>query len=132
MSSNCPSSNTNANRLLSSEEFAVVEWLLQHGNGEHSRFLHQLQQARVVELCPCGCASISFSINGKRPKKEAHMNILADYQWQDDRGHLFGAFVFERDGLLAGLELWSIDGQSTPATMPLIDRLVPFGSTFSS
>jgi hypothetical protein len=31
------------------------------------------------------------------------MRVLSDDQWRNNRGHLFGAFVFEHDGLLAGL-----------------------------
>lgn len=114
-------------RPLTPDESAVVRWLLEHGEGDHSGFLVQLKHARVARLCACGCASIDFSIDGKRPRHLA-MRALSDYEWRNDHGHLCGAFVFEQDGLLAGLDLWSIDGQSTPDAMPPIERLVPQGS----
>ncbi|MBB5207998.1 hypothetical protein [Chiayiivirga flava] len=120
-------SNLAIDRPLAPDELAVVRWLLAHGTGDNSAFLEQLQLARVTGRCGCGCASIDFSINGKRPADPA-VRILSDYQWSTEQGHLCGAFVFEQDGLLGGLELWSIDGQSTPDTMPPIERLVPFGS----
>lgn len=104
-----------------------MQWLLEHGAGDNSSYLEQLGHARVARLCGCGCASIDFSINGKRPQNFA-MRVLSDYQWRNSQGHLFGAFVFEQDGLLAGLDLWSIDGQSTPDSMPPLESLVPFGS----
>jgi hypothetical protein len=116
--------NIEVDRLLTTEERSVVHWLLEHGDGENSAFLAQLEQARVSRLCTCGCASIDFSINGKRPKTFG-MRVLSDYQWRSEQGHLCGAFVFEQDGLLAGLDLWSIDGQSTPDAMPPIESLVP-------
>jgi hypothetical protein len=53
------------------------------------------------------------------------MTTIADFHWRSDKGHLQGAYVFERHGLLAGLDLWSIDGQSMPDAMPPIDMLVP-------
>ena len=56
------------------------------------------------------------------------MRTLSDYQWRDEHGNLFGVFVFEQDGLLAGLDLWSIDGQSNPNVIPHVAQLVPFGS----
>jgi hypothetical protein len=56
------------------------------------------------------------------------MRVLSDFQWKDAKGHLFGAFVFERDDLLAGLDLWSIDGQATAAELPPIESLIPYGT----
>lgn len=93
----------------------------------NAKFLEQLGRARVASLCSCGCASIGFAVSGKRPGYLT-MRTLSDYQWVDDHGHLFGAYVFERNGLLAGLDLWSIDGLSTPAAMPAIARLVPLSA----
>jgi hypothetical protein len=120
-------SNVEVDRPLAPDELAVVQWLLEHGDGDNSEFLEQLNHARVTRLCGCGCASIDFSINGKRPQNLV-MDTRSDHQWRNDHGHLFGAFVFVQDGLLAGLDLWSIDGQSTPEALPPLDRLVPFGS----
>ncbi|MQP76356.1 hypothetical protein CQ393_10700 [Stenotrophomonas sp. MYb238] len=105
----------------------MIRWLLEHGDGDNTAFLAQLNHARVIRLCACGCASIGLSINGKRPK-DLGMQVLSDFMWQDSQGHLFGAFVFEQDSLLAGLDLWSIDGQSIPDAMPPIEGLVPYGS----
>jgi hypothetical protein len=113
-------------RPLAPDEFAVIRWLLEHGNGDNSAFLEQLNHARVARLCRCGCASIDLSIDGRRPAHLA-MRVLSDYQWRNDLGHRFGAFVFEQDGLLAGLDLWSIDGESTPDSIPAIESLVPYG-----
>lgn len=124
---NHASSPIETDRPLSAEEHTVVQWLLEHGDADNADFLDQLAQARVAHLCRCGCASIGFAIDDKRPRHFA-MRVLSDYQWRDEHGHLFGAFVFEQDGLLAGLDLWSIDGRSTPRAMPPIEQLVPFGS----
>ena len=120
-------SATDVDRPLTSSEYSVVRWLLEHGDGDNSAFLEQLESARVAGLCGCGCASIDFAINGRRPKQFA-MRTLSDYQWRTDEGLLCGAFVFEQDGLLAGLDLWSVDGQSTPDAMPSIESLIPYGS----
>jgi len=124
---NHTSSNIEIDRPLTSEERSVVQWLLEHGDADNAKFLEQLEQARVASLCGCGCASIDFAVGGKRPIHSA-IRVLSDYQWRDGHGHLFGAYVFEQDGLLAGLDLWSIDGQSTPTAMPPIARLVPLGT----
>jgi len=119
--------NTDIDRSLTPRELDVIQWLLQHGDQDNAEFLEQLKDARVAQLCGCGCASIDLSINGKRPERFA-MRVLSDFAWRNEQGHLFGAFVFEQDGQLAGLDLWSIDGQSTPDALPAIERLVPYES----
>ena len=124
---NHTSSKTETDRPLSTDEHTIVQWLLEHGDGDNAKFLEQLERARVARLCDCGCASVDFSVNGKRPQHFA-MRTLSDYQWRDEHGNLFGVFVFEQDGLLAGLDLWSIDGQSNPNVIPHVAQLVPFGS----
>ena len=119
-------SSIEVDRPLSGQERSTVRWLLEHGDGDNAEFLRQLENARVVRLCTCGCASIDFSISGSRPTQPA-MRVLSDYQWRTDDGHLCGAFVFEQACLLAGLDLYSIDGQTTPDAMPPIRDLFPYG-----
>ncbi len=53
------------------------------------------------------------------------MQVLGDFQWKNSAGHLFGAFVFEQDGLLAGLDLWSVDGLEIPRALPDPAQLIP-------
>ncbi|QBB72067.1 hypothetical protein ELE36_17785 [Pseudolysobacter antarcticus] len=111
--------------LMTGAEFVLVQWLLMNGDADAAAYLPQLELAKVSSCCACGCASINFSICGER-SENAGMKILSDFRWQDDRGNLFGAFVFACDSLLAGLEVWSIDGEAAPTILPSISLLVPF------
>ena len=81
----------------------------------------EVEHVRVVSRCGCGCASIDF-LNSPR----APMEILSEHKWQTAAGHLFGVFAFAKEGRLAGLEVWSIDGQATPTELPATSSLVPF------
>jgi hypothetical protein len=114
-------------RELSAEERGLTDWLLRHGAAEGIDFLTQLEHAKVIGHCNCGCASIDFSIDGRRPKTFG-MRVLSDFQWKDEQGRLFGAIVFEQDDLLAGLDLWSIDGIATAYVLPSVEALVPYGT----
>jgi hypothetical protein len=60
------------------------------------------------------------------------MEVLADFQWREADGGLCGAFVFARGGLLAGLEIWSVDGRATPGVPPRPDMLTPLGQAPSA
>lgn len=112
-------------RPLTDEESALVRWLLLHGTPSAVRFLPQLDEARVVSRCSCGCASIDFAIGGDVPPPGTPLEILADYEWLAGDGAALGVFVFARCDLLAGLEVWSIDGLSSASTLPTIEQLRP-------
>src|SRR5262245_43902927 len=114
-------------RPLTNGESGLIRWLLQNGVPEASAYLPQLDLARVVSRCYCGCASINFAINGVVPPV-GNTVILADYEWQATAGEMFGVFVFERGGLLAGLEVWSQDGRGEATMLPDIKELRPIGT----
>jgi hypothetical protein len=119
------------NRALSDEERSLVGWMLEHGESRAPSFLPQLEQARVAARCHCGCASINFAIASQRAPNSGPMDILSDYVWQDSERHKFGAFVFARGGLLAGLDVYSVDGAVTPTWLPKPSQLrpLPFANT---
>ena len=105
-------------RPLTELERALVRWMLEHGRPDAVAYLDQLSHARVVARCPCGCASVDFSVGGQRPPIGGSLDILSDWQWHTIEGHFCGAFVFARHSQLAGLEVWSIDGQSSASVLP--------------
>lgn len=102
-----------------------MRWMLTHGGPLAASYLPQLDSALVAGRCPCGCASIDFSVGGATPPAEAGIEVLADFQWPDAGGGSCGVFAFARGGLLGGLEVWSIDGQVTPDVLPTPDVLTP-------
>lgn len=109
---------------LTSDEEQLIRWMLEHGTSEAQPFLSQLEKAKVTAWrCPCGCASINLSIDGL-PEPSGGLNILGDFIFgtHDD---LSGAFVFEKNGILAGLEVYGLAGEA-PRTLPLPASLRPF------
>lgn len=110
-------------RPLTAEEAALVRWMLEHGTVSAAKFLPQLAEARVVSRCYCGCASVDFAVAGVIPAPGDGIGILADFEYRTAEGYLCGVFVFERGGLLAGLEVWSVDGLCIPSTLPAVEQL---------
>jgi hypothetical protein len=109
-------------RDLSPQEASLVKWMLEHGDKSAIEYLPQLDTARVASRCSCGCGSINFAISDVIPP-DGNVGILADFEYVSVKGNLCGAFVFERFGTLAGLELWSIDGKEIPADLPATGAL---------
>jgi len=113
-------------RPLSPEERSLTLWMLEHGRPESATFLPQLDRARVVSRCPCGCASVDFAIDGKQPPLGKDMQMLGDFLFGDEKD-LCGAFVFARGGLLAGLEVYGL-AVDAPTILPAPAALRPVPS----
>jgi hypothetical protein len=110
-------------RDLSHEERSLARWMLMHGVPEGREFLDQLEGARVVARCPCGCASVDFGIAGE-PPPSGGLRILGDFLYGEE-ADLAGAFIFERAGVLAGIEVYGLVAEA-PRQLPEPDQLRPF------
>jgi hypothetical protein len=117
-------SESASNRELTSEERNLVRWMLEHGEPDAPQFFSQLERAQVLPTrCPCGCASIDFSVDG-HPKPTGGLRPLADFVFGSG-DQLSGIFVFEQSGVLAGLEVYGLAGDA-PKTLPSPNSLRPF------
>jgi hypothetical protein len=110
-------------RALSHAERELTAWLLSHSDDYAREFLAQLELAEVATHCST-CPSIDFSIAGQQPQSIG-LHPLSDFYWRDARGCLFGVTVFAQDGLLACLDVWSIDGLGDAIALPAIESLKP-------
>jgi hypothetical protein len=116
-------------RPLTDRKRDLVRWMLQHGDPEAAAYLEQLDRARVISRCPCGCASIDFAIEGI-PRREGGMRILADFEFGDEK-HPCGIFVFENNGTLAGLEVYG-GTVAALAVLPDVTEIRPMAFEWNS
>jgi hypothetical protein len=108
-------------RPLTPDEEQLIRWMLEPGTPEAQAFLWQLEKAKATTWrCPCGCASINLSIDGL-PQPSGGLHILADFVFGTD-DDLSGAFVFEKSGVLAGLEVYGLAGEA-PQALPSPESL---------
>ena len=111
-------------RSLTSHERELLRWLLSNADSRGKSLLPQIERARVVSRCRCGCASVDFSITGMESAAGTGLEQIShDYYWNTPNGGLCGIFAFARNDQLAGLEVWSVDGVETPASLPCLDQL---------
>ena len=113
-------------RPLSEQERALLRWMIEQSSDVRSELSAQVDHTTVAARCGCGCASIDLAVDGVEEDKKEPMDLIADYAWKTKGGNLCGAYLFTRRGHLAGLDLWSIDGAETPATLPAPEELSPF------
>lgn len=55
------------------------------------------------------------------------MHIISDYYWLDKNGLIGGIFVFLTSKQLAGVEVYSMDGECDDSQLPEIEWPVPLG-----
>jgi hypothetical protein len=114
------------NRDLIPAQMRLIRSMLGHGNSEARDFLSQLEKAEVTPYqCPCGCASINLSTDGLT-YPSGRLHVLADFIFGTDND-VNGVFVFEKQGLLAGLGVYGLSGDA-PKTLPSSDALRLFSA----
>jgi hypothetical protein len=101
--------------------------MLEHGTPEAAAFLPQLELAEVTPWrCECGCASINFRVRG-HPEAPPGVHPIADFVFGEGET-LSGIFVFEKDGILSGLEVYGLAGDA-PKRLPQPEELRLFGDS---
>jgi hypothetical protein len=112
-------------RPLTTDERRLVQWMLEQSGPGGLEFLRQLELACVSSWhCPCGCASINLIVDGQ-PPPSGNVHPLADFVFGEGDG-VSGIFVFERGGVLAGVEVYGLAGDA-PKSLPPPTSLRPFG-----
>lgn len=118
------------NRAITVAEADFIRWMLSHGNERSRRFLPQVDQARVVGRCTCGCTSIDLAIGGVTHYPHAGMETLCAFRWTAVEGE-FEVYAFACGDLLAGIDLWTVWGQYPATYLPSTSLLVPAPSGVS-
>jgi hypothetical protein len=112
------------NRPLTAAEEHLIRWMLEHSTPEARAFLPQLTQAQITPFrCPCGCATIHLAIQG-HPTPSGGLHPIASFIFGTDVD-LSGIFVYEKNGNLAGVEVYGLAGDA-PKSLPLPEALRPF------
>jgi hypothetical protein len=112
-------------RLLFDRERELTRWIIEHGDAsseDQGKYIAQLAEATVASQCPCGCASVGFAINGREAPCEAGLEILGDFVCDGA-----GVFVFAKNGLLAGIEIYQLGDEKIRRELPQPSELKPIG-----
>lgn len=110
-------------RALTAEECRLAQWMLEHGGPEARDFLPQLDRARVVWRCPCGCATIDLEVDGHPAPSDGGIRVLGDF-WFGEGDGAGGIFIYHYGGVLSGIEVYALGGD-TPAELPVPEMLRP-------
>jgi hypothetical protein len=116
------SPDTSCNRRLMLEEASCLNWLLSRPGSTGMPFLPQVQHARVVAACACGCATVHLAVDAA-PVQMPHRAVLAERRWRTESGGACCVIVLASEGWLSKLEVYSLDGQTSAPSLPRTDQL---------
>lgn len=109
-------------RPLTEQERELIYWLLDHGEVDTASFYQQINRITVFERCTCGCPTIYFAYDGTAVSRTNGDCILSDhYGLIGDM--LVGVMLFEVDGILSSLEVYSCPGTDQPFGLPPLQTL---------
>jgi hypothetical protein len=123
--------NSTYPRELKPVEAELLLKMIRKGGGQANQFLPQLKGIMVSSGCKCGCASFSLQISADIPSvSSCDGKIISDQVGRTAKGELVGAILWQEQGRLSELEVYSVDGQTVENTcgLPLPDSLVPADS----
>ncbi len=99
-------------RPLSQEEEKLLRWTLEHGSDEARAYLPQIEGIRAKSSCGCGCPSISLTVLDNVPAAVAGKDrIIVDLQGRTAEGASVGLLIFQDEGKLSELEVYSYDDE---------------------
>jgi len=105
------------NRQLTNEEFDLAKFMLEASGKSAAPFIRQLDSAQALSTkCPCGCASFDLLINGENSDRSIGISVIGDFTF-DSKNEKYGAFIFECEGRLAGVEVYGLTGDA-PKFLP--------------
>jgi len=108
-------------RPITSHERDVILWLIDHATPEHEQLAAQVESLRVVSKCTCGCPTVYFAVEGDPPTRKGE-EVISDYVATVD-GHGVGVMLFELNGHLSSLEVYSFGVHKEPFGLPAIEDL---------
>jgi hypothetical protein len=111
-------------RPLTEHESQLVTWLIEHGTYQDRPQLNaQVPRLSVRERCTCGCPTVYFALDGM-PVPRKGERLVSDHLASVE-GMEVGIMLFETDGLLSSLEVYSCPGTNEQFGLPQVASIRP-------
>lgn len=111
-------------RPLTREEAELLRWLLKHGSAGAEELGSQIEKLTVIGKCTCGCPTIYFAHDGE-PVKRKGERLISDHLAEVD-GMPVGVMVFQSNGILSSLEVYSLPGTEKTFGLPAVASILGY------
>jgi hypothetical protein len=83
-------------RPLTSEELALLNWLLEHGLPEARTFAPQVEKIRATSWCDCGCPSIFLHVDEGLPLGTSSNTLISEFSGKTADARKLAHFYFRK------------------------------------
>jgi hypothetical protein len=97
---------------------------LKHGDPAVAHLADQVDGLMIVSRCNCDCRTVYFAMKGN-PASRKGEQIVNDWLAQMD-SDLFGVVLFELDGRISSLEVYSCSGRVKEFGLPNSSMLLGY------
>jgi len=108
-------------RPLTAHERELVVWLLEHSFRDSIDLLPQVERLTVASRCTCGCPTIDFALDDE-PVNRKGEQLISDWLAEVE-GELVGVMLFQTNGKISTLEVYSCAGTNKPFGLPMIETI---------
>ena len=115
--------NRPVRRALTSEERALLEWLIANGNPDAKQYAPQLAGTKVVGLCTCGCPTLDLAIGDRKERTIGSSHVLAEFDGSTAEGVQVRVILDAREEQISELEVIAIADFEGVFNLPLIASL---------
>ena len=101
-------------RELTTQETALLQWLLSSSNQAIEPYRRQIPFVRVVGSCRCGCATIDLKLKQKTMHGDVTIgSIVAEANGYSPSGYPVEVILHQNEGELSELEVVWFDGPAS-------------------
>jgi len=108
-------------RPLTIQERDLVRWLIEHAHKNAEHLLPQVERLTVAGKCNCGCPTVDFALDGELVNRKGE-RMISDWLAEVD-GDPVGVMLFEANGKISTLEVYSCAGSEKPFGLPAIESI---------
>jgi len=108
-------------RPLTQQERDLVRWLIEHAHRDVGDLLSQIERLTVASKCKCGCPTVDFALDGM-PVERRGEQLISDWLAEVE-GEPVGVMLFQTNGIISTLEVYSLAGSDKPFGLPAIESM---------
>ena len=109
-------------RPLTQNERDLIRWMVEHADPRAAHLLSQIDRLSVAAKCTCGCPTIDLALDGEVVPGKGE-RVVSDWPAKVD-GELVDVMLFETNGKINSLEVYSCSGLERSFRLPTIDCML--------
>ena len=111
-------------RMFTEEEQSILSKMLSTNVMDKKILINQIENAKVIGYCDCGCKSILISVDQELPKYMYNVRVPVEMLTNDGESTPIQFLLHIVDGYINELEILRLDSQAINGTVSLNNVII--------